>query len=102
MIRPTVKNLAFVILLFSGLVILFMSLASTPDYRALFWSVLPFALVHMALAVFFFMHASAWEKGFLVVFSSLALISFIDLTMRISLHFSLLSWLLSDVLRIAL
>jgi hypothetical protein len=56
----------------------------------------------VALAVFFFMHASAWEKGCLVVFSSLALLSFIDLTMRISLHFSLLSRLLSDVLRIAL
>ena len=102
MLRASLKSLAFAVLLISGSVILILSLASTPDSRALFWSLLPFALLHLALAAFFFMHASAWEKGFLVVFSSLALISFIDLTMRISLHFSLLSRLLSDLLRIAL
>ncbi len=102
MLRTSLKSLAFGLLLVSGFWTLFASHASSPDYRALFWSVLPFALVHVALAVFFFMHASAWEKGCLVVFSSLALLSFIDLTMRISLHFSLLSRLLSDVLRIAL
>lgn len=90
MLRASLKSLAFAVLLFSGSVILILSHASTPDYRALFWSLLPFALVHVALALFFFMHASAWEKGCLLVFSSLALLSFIDLTMRISLHFSLL------------
>lgn len=102
MIRASLKSLAFGILLFSGLVILFMSHASTPDYRALFWSLLPFALVHVALAAFFFMHASAWGKGGLVVCSSLALLSFLDLTMRIWLHFSFLSWLLRDMLSIEL
>ena len=102
MLRASLKSLAFGILLFSGSVILFMSHASTPDYRALFWSLLPFAAVHVALAVFFFMHASVWGKGCLAACCFLALLSFLDLTTRVWLHFGLLSWLLREVLRIEL
>ena len=102
MLRTSLKSLAFGILLFSGCWTLFASYASSPDYRALFWSLLPFAVVHVALAVYFFLHASVWGKGGLAVFSSLALFSFLDLTMRVWLHFGLLSWLLRDVLSIEL
>ena len=102
MIRASLNSLAFGILLVSGFWTLFASHASSPDYRALFWSVLPFAVVHVALTVFFFIHTSVWGKACLVVFSSLALLSFLDLTMRVWLHFGLLSWLLRDLLRIEL
>lgn len=102
MIQASLKSLAFGILLFSGLVVLFVSHASSPDYRALFWSVLPFAVVHVALAVRFFLHASAWGKASLAVLSSLALLSFLDLSMRVWLHFGLVSWLMRDALGIEL
>jgi|GEM_PF-1242026 len=102
MLRTSLKSLAFGILLFSGFWTLFASHASSPDYRALFWGLLPFALVHVALAVFFFMHASVWGKGCLGVCSSLALLSFLDLTTRVWFHLGLLSWLMQSFLSIEL
>jgi hypothetical protein len=86
MLRPTLKSLAFGILLFSGLAILFVSHASSPDYRAMFWSLLPFAVIHSALAVYFFTHASVWGKSCLAVFSWLALFSFLEMTLRVWPH----------------
>ncbi len=100
MMAALLQPLAFGILLFSWFATGFMSHASSPDYRALFWSVLPIAVVHVVLAVYFFMHAPVWGKGCLAVFSSLALLSFLDLTTRVWLSFSLLSWLLRDFLSI--
>lgn len=94
------KSLAFGLLVFSGLVILSVSQASSPNYVMLFWSMLPFALFHAPLAVFTFMHAPVWGKGCIAVLSSLALLSFLDLTMRVWLRFGLLSWLLRDFLYI--
>jgi len=102
MLRASLKSLAFGILLFSGFWTLFASHASSPDYRALFWSVLPFAVVHVALAVFFFKHASAWGKGCLAAYCCLALLSFLDLTTRDWFHLGLLSWLMRSVLSIEL
>ena len=86
MLRASLKSLAFGILLFSGLVVLLVSHASSPDYRALFWNVLSFAVVHVALAVYFFTQAPVWGKCCLAAFSSLALLSFLDLTLRVWFH----------------
>jgi len=102
MLRTSLKSLAFGILHFSGFWTLFASHASSPDYRALFWGLLPFAVVHAALAAYFFIHASVWGKGCLLLCSSLALLSFLDLTMRVWLHFALLSWLMRSFLSIEL
>lgn len=88
------KALLYGLLLLSGFWTLFASRASSPDYKALFWNILPFALVHVALAVYFFMRVSVLGKACLTTFSSLALLSFLDLTSRVWLHFGLLSWLL--------
>jgi hypothetical protein len=86
MLRATLKSLAFAILLFSGLATLFVSHASSPDYRALFWAVLPFAALHSALTVYFSTRAPLWGKCCLAVFSSLALLSFLELTLRVWFH----------------
>lgn len=93
------KALLFGTLLLSGFWTLFASRASSPDYKALFWNILPFAVVHATLAAFLFYRVNKWRRACLTTFCSLALVSFLDLTTRVWLHFGLLTWLLRDVLR---
>ena len=102
MIRASLNSLAFGILLVSGFWTLFASHASSLDSRALFWSVLPFAVVHVALTVFFFMRAPVWGKCCLAAYCCLALFSFLDLTVWVWFHLGLLSWLMRSVLSIEL
>lgn len=83
------KALLYGLLLLSGFWTLFASRASSPDYKALFWQILPFAAVHAALAVYLIKHAQFWSKCCLVVFSYLALLSFLELTLRVWFHITL-------------
>ena len=83
------KALLFGTLLLSGFWTLFASRASSPDYKALFWNILPFAAVHTALAVYFIKRAQFWGKCCLVVYCYLALLSFLELTLRVWFHFRL-------------
>ena len=68
------RNLAFGILLFCWFVTLCMSQVSSPDYRAVFWGVLPFAVTHLALVVYFLTQTRGWKQWLLACFSALALL----------------------------
>lgn len=96
------KFVAYGVLHLSWFWTLCMSQVSSPDYRGLFWGVLPVAALHTAAAAFLFTRANKGQRACLAAFSSLALLSFLDLTTRVWLHLGLLSWLLRDVLSIKL
>ncbi|WP_395749294.1 hypothetical protein [Prosthecobacter sp.] len=98
MLRELLTWLGFGLLSLSWFVTLFLPQVSSPNYRSLFFGILPFAVLHLTLAIFIFMRAPVWGKGCIAVLSSLALLSFLDLTMRVWLHFGLLSWLLQGVI----
>jgi hypothetical protein len=82
----SLKHLAFGILFFCWLVTLFMSQASSTDYRVLFWSVLPFATTHLALVVLIFVQNHDWKRWLLACFSAPALLSFLEMTCRVWFH----------------
>ena len=88
------RQLAIALLIFSWLVMTLFSQVSSPDYKGVFFCTLPFAAAHMAILGFLFARVQGWGKACLAAFSSLALLSFLDLASRVWLHFGLLSWLL--------
>jgi hypothetical protein len=84
--QPSLKLLASGILLLSWFVTLFMSQVSSPNYRALFWWVLPFAVTHLALVVCFFTRTRGWKQWLLACFSALSLLSFVEMSSRVWFH----------------
>ena len=69
------------VLLFCWIVTVFTSRAPSPDYRVLFWCVLPIAMLYLALVVLLYKHAPIWGRWSLVVLSSLAFQSFLELAL---------------------
>ena len=57
-----VRAAALVLVLLSGLLTAFISQAASPDFRRLFWSVLPVAAFHVALASFYFLRSRHWTR----------------------------------------
>ena len=60
--RHELIRTAFVLVFLSGLLTAFVSQASSPDYRRLFWSVLPVAVFHFALALVYFLRVRHWTR----------------------------------------
>ena len=53
---------ALVLILLSGIFTVFVSQASSPDYRRLFWSILPVALFHFTVAALYFLRVPYWTR----------------------------------------
>jgi hypothetical protein len=52
--RDFLRAGALLVIFLSGVCTAFVCQASSPDYRALFWFILPVALFHLALVVVYF------------------------------------------------
>lgn len=80
------RRLAWGILVFTWFVTLFMSQASSPNYQALFWGLVPFATTHFTLTVYFFTRTHGCKRWLLVCFTTPALLSFFEMFSRAWLH----------------
>ena len=58
----------------SGALTIFLTQASSPDYRKLFWSVVPFAGFHLLAAGFYFLRVHCWCRW--IVAAAAATVSF--------------------------
>ena len=67
----------------TGLLTAFMSQASSPDYRALFWKILPFALFHFGLVIGYFTRVHRWHRWLAIGFGALAALGFAEMALRV-------------------
>lgn len=72
-----------VLVFLSGLFTAFVSQASSPDYHRLFWSILPFAVVHFVSAAIYFFGVRHWTRWGALVLAIVALGFFGEMTVRI-------------------
>ena len=74
---------ALVLVFLSGLLTAFVSQASSPDYRRLFWSVLPVAVFHFALALVYFLRVRHWTRWGALGLAIVALGFLGEMTLRV-------------------
>lgn len=74
---------ALVLVFLSGLFTAFVSQASSPDYRHLFWSILPFAVFHFVLAGVYFSRARHWTRWGALGLAIIALVFFGEMILRV-------------------
>ena len=61
----------------------FISQASSPDYRRLFWSILPVALVHFILAFGYFFRMRHWTRWVDLGVAIVVMASFGEMILRV-------------------
>jgi hypothetical protein len=57
-----IRGGGFLFVVGSGLLTAFLSQASSSDYRALFWNLLPFAAVHFVAVAVYFLRVHRWHR----------------------------------------
>lgn len=60
--RVFVRTGVLIIAMLLGIYTALISQASSPDYRRLFWSILPVALIHFTLAFGYFFRVRHWTR----------------------------------------
>jgi len=74
---------ALVLVLLSGAYTAFVSQASSPDYRRLFWNILPIALIHFALVIVYFLRVRHWTRWAALSVAIVALGFLSEMTLRV-------------------
>ncbi len=72
-----------VITVLFGLYTAFFSQASSPDYRRLFWSILPVALVHFTLALGYFFRMRHWTRWISLCVAIVVMAFYGEMTLRV-------------------
>ena len=72
-----------VLVFLSGLFTAFVSQASSLDYRRLFWSILPVAASHFALAGVYFLRVRHWTRWAALGLAIIALSFLGEMTLRV-------------------
>ena len=66
-----------------GLYTALISQASSPDYRRLFWSILPVAIVHFTLAFGYFFRVRHWTRWIGLGIAIVAMAAFGEMILRV-------------------
>jgi len=82
-LRQIVCGLVFFVIFATGLIMGVASQASSPNYKALFWSVAPFAMVHFSASGVYFLMVSGWRRWVAVTIGALAGCSFAEFALRV-------------------
>ena len=81
---PTVaRGGGFIFIVASGLLTAFVSQASSPDYRALLWSLAPFAAVHFVSVAIYFLRVHRWHRWLALAIGTLAGFGFVEMALRV-------------------
>ncbi len=67
----------------SGLLTIFLTQASSPDYRMLFWNVLRIAVVHLLLAGVYFLRIHHWSRWLVLSAASTVIFFFGKMAWRV-------------------
>ena len=80
---PFKRGLAFLAVVLSGAIVAFYSQASSPDYRTLWWTMLPYAAVHVVAITFYFVRVPYLSRWVAVLVGVVAIQSFAELSLRV-------------------
>jgi len=78
-----VRTGVLIVVVLLGFYTAFSSQASSPDYRRLFWSILPVALVHFALAFGYFFRVHHWTRWISLGAAVVAIRFYGEMTLRV-------------------
>ena len=78
-----VRGGALVLVLLSGVLTVFVSQVSSPDYRRLFWSIVPVAALHFIFALIYFLRVHHWTRWGALSLAIIALGFFSEMIVRV-------------------
>jgi hypothetical protein len=73
----------FIVSAFAGLLTAFLSQAASPNYRHLFWFILPFFLVHLVTVALYFFLVRHWSRLILGIITVLAVCGVSECAFRV-------------------
>ena len=71
------------VVLLMGVLAVFLSQASSPDYHKLWWMVVPYAIVFLAAAFGYFFFVPNRTRWLVALIGVVAMLSFLELTSRV-------------------
>ena len=77
------RGIGFLFVVASGLLTAFMSQASSPDYKALFWSLVPLAAIHFAAVAIYFFRIHSWHRWLALAIGLLAAFAVTEMALRV-------------------
>jgi len=78
-----VRTGVLIVAVLLGFYTAFISQASSPDYRRLFWSILPLALVHFTLALGYFFCVRHWTRWVSLCVAIVVVAFYGEMTLRV-------------------
>jgi hypothetical protein len=82
-IRPVLQAALFILLFLTGSFTFLSAHVSSPDYRGLFWSVLPLAIIHLIATVSYMLWVPNWTRWLTAAFAIFSLGSYLMFAVRI-------------------
>ena len=82
-IRTMARALGFAFVVCSGLYTAMLTQASSSDYRALFWSITPLALVHFAAVALYFIRVHRWHRWLVVAVGGFTAVALSEMALRV-------------------
>jgi hypothetical protein len=77
-------NLGLIIIILSGLYVLFISQASSPDYAKLFWGLLPIAAAQLLVTIIYTVFVGRRRYQIMaILMATVSAIAFLELTFRV-------------------
>jgi hypothetical protein len=83
MSAPFKRGLGFFAVVLTGWIVAFYSQASSPDYRALWWTMLFYAAIHLVALNLYFVRVPYFSRWLAVLVGVVAIQSFAELSLRV-------------------
>jgi uncharacterized protein YacL len=77
------RTFGLAVVLLMGVLVVFFSQASSPDYHKLWWMVVPYAVVFLVAAFGYFVFVPNRTRWLVVLIGGVAMLSFLELTSRV-------------------
>lgn len=77
------RGVALYFVVASGLLTAFISQASSPDYSALFRSMMPLAAIHFVAVAIYFLRVDRWHRWLALAIGALAGVGVTELALRV-------------------
>ena len=83
MSAPFRRALGFFAVVLTGAIVAFYSQAASPDYRGLWWMMLPYAAIHVVALTVYFVRVPYLSRWMAVIVGAVAMQSFAELSLRV-------------------
>ena len=80
---PAVRAVGLLLVAATGVLTVFVSQASSPDYRQLFWLVLGLACLHVVAAAVYLARVRSWQRWLALAIAVVAMVSVVEMALRV-------------------